>query len=44
MINTPYVNKLVKHIENSFNIKRKSKDSLMWYKDYLLWDPDVQNG
>ena len=44
MINKPYFNKRVKHIENVFNIKRKSKYTLMWHKDYLLWDPEVQNG
>lgn len=44
MINKPYFNKHVKHIENVFNIKRKSKYTLMWHKDYLLWDPEVQNG
>ena len=44
MINKPYFNKHVKHIENVFNITRKSKYTLMWHKDYLLWDPEVQNG
>jgi hypothetical protein len=44
MINKPYFNKQVQHIENLFNIKRKSKDSLMWHKEFLLWDSEVQNG